>query len=297
MNESESIPEIAPTGGNGSADCTQADYRRIVDGVPGCILVAGAEGQIVYANKVAIATLGRTLEDLSGAGWMKNLDSNFVTEAEKAWRRCVQEREPLDAIWRFRQHDGTYRWHHLKAEPTIDHDSTGVTWYILGIDVDELFKAQEVLKASEHEAREILDRIPAMISLRTEEGIAYTNRRLSDYVGASLTDLRDGSYLEYIHPDDRKVVIEDHVKSSATKPNDVIYRLRGKDGIYRWFHTRAEPHLSEDGRVYRWYALNSDIDDLYRSRELLRERELQLNLLTETLPALLWKANPDGTIV
>jgi PAS domain S-box-containing protein len=73
--------------------------------------------------------------------------------------------------------------------------------------------------------------------------------------------------------------------------------LRGKDGIYRWFHTRAEPYVGEDGSVYRWYALNSDVDELYRSRELLRERELQLNLLTETLPALLWKTAPDGTIV
>jgi hypothetical protein len=297
MNESESISEIAQTGGNGSVEGTQADYRRIVDYVPGCVLVADAKGQIVYANKVAVATLGRTLDDLSGAAWLKNLDSSLITEAEKTWQRCVQNREPLDAIWRFRQHDGTYRWHHLKAQPTADNDSTGVTWYILGIDVDELFKAQEALKASEREAREILDRIPAMISLRTEEGITYTSRRLSDYVGASITDLRDGSYLDYIHPDDRKVVVENHVKSSGKKPNDVIYRLRGKDGIYRWFHTRAEPHLSEDGKIYRWYALNSDIDDLYRSRELLRERELQLNLLTETLPALLWKAKPDGTIV
>jgi PAS domain S-box-containing protein len=45
------------------------------------------------------------------------------------------------------------------------------------------------------------------------------------------------------------------------------------------------------------YGLPGDEDDLYRSRELLRERELQLNLLTETLPALIWKAAPDGTIV
>jgi len=35
----------------------------------------------------------------------------------------------------------------------------------------------------------------------------------------------------------------------------------------------------------------------YRSRELLRERELQLNLFTENLPAVLFKAAPDGTIV
>lgn len=44
-------------------------------------------------------------------------------------------------------------------------------------------------------------------------------------------------------------------------------------------------------------SLSSDIDDVHRFRDLLRERELQLNLLTETLPALLWKAAPDGSIV
>jgi hypothetical protein len=297
MNEAETKADVASTGDNRSLDGVQTDYRRIVDSVPGCILVADAEGQIVYANKVAVATLGRSLEDLLGDGWFKTIDWSLMNEAEKTWQRCIRKREPLDATWRFRQHDDTYRWKHLKADPTADSDSMAVTWYILGVDVDEQFKAQEALRASEQEAREILDRVPAMISTRTEEGIAYANRRLSDYVGAVITDLRDGSYLDHIHPEDRKAVLEDHIRASDQGPNEVIYRLRGKDGIYRWFHTRAEPYLCEDGSVHRWYALNSDIDDLYRSRELLRERELQLNLLTETLPALLWKATPDGTII
>jgi hypothetical protein len=135
-----------------------------------------------------------------------------------------------------------------------------------------------------------------MISIRTEEGVAYTNKRLSDYVGAVITDLRDGSYLDYTHPDDRSAMVTEHIKSPAKEPNDIIYRLRGKDGVYRWFHTRAEPYFNEDGSIYRWYALNSDIDDLYRSRELLREREFQLNLLTETLPAVLWKADLTGRL-
>ena len=39
-------------------------FRRIVANVPGCVLVADAKGQIVYANRVAVATLGRQLEDL-----------------------------------------------------------------------------------------------------------------------------------------------------------------------------------------------------------------------------------------
>jgi PAS domain S-box-containing protein len=165
-----------------------------------------------------------------------------------------------------------------------------------GVDVDEQFRAREALQASEHEARVILDRVPAMISTRTEEGVAYTNKRLSDYVGVVVTNLRDGSYLDYIHPDDRAAIVADHIKSPNKRPNDITYRLRGKDGVYRWFHTRAEPFFNEDGSIYRWYALNSDIDDLSRSRELLREREFQLNLVTETLPAILWKADLNGQV-
>ena len=108
MNESEPKSDATPTGGNRSVDGTRTDYRRIVDSVPGCILVADAEGQIVYANKIAVATLGRSLEDLLGTGWLKSLDCSLIKDAEKTWQRCVQKREPLNAIWRFRQHDDTY---------------------------------------------------------------------------------------------------------------------------------------------------------------------------------------------
>jgi PAS domain S-box-containing protein len=202
----------------------------------------------------------------------------------------------LDVIWLFRVYDGTYRWQHLRAEPSSQEESGHAIWYLVGVDVDEQFKAREALQASESEALEILDRVPAMISIRTEEGVAYTNKRLSDYVGAVITDLRDGSYLDYTHPDDRAAMVADHIESPNKGPKEIIYRLRGTDGSYRWFHTRAEPYFNEDGTIYRWYALNSDIDNLYRSRELLRERELQLNLLTETLPAILWKADLNGQI-
>jgi PAS domain S-box-containing protein len=78
---------------------------------------------------------------------------------------------------------------------------------------------------------------------------------------------------------------------------DHLYRLRGADGAYRWFRTIAEPHPSVDGESYCWYGVATDIDELYCSRELLRERELQLNLFTDNIPAVLFKAAPDGTIV
>jgi PAS domain S-box-containing protein len=284
---------------NGSrpdGDRQDLDFRRIADSVPGCILVADADGKAMYANKGFIAALGRPLEELLGEGWLESVEPGSLEEAKADWYGCIRTKERLDVTWQFRVHDGTYRWQHLKAEPSCHDEKEDACWYLLGVDVDEQFRTREALQASEREAREILDRVPAMISIRSEEGAAYTNKRLSDYVGAVITDLRDGSYLDYTHPDDRAAMVAEHIKSQNRGPNDIIYRIRGKDGIYRWFHTRPEPYFNEDGSIYRWYALNNDIDDLYRSRELLRERELQLNLLTDTVPAILWKADLDGRI-
>jgi PAS domain S-box-containing protein len=272
------------------------DFRRVADTVPGCILIADADGKVLYANRAVIAALGRPLEELLGEGWLESLEPASLEEAKARWYDCIRTGERLDATWRFRVHDGTYRWQHLKAEPSYYDEKEDTRWCLLGVDVDEQFRTLEALRASEREAREILDRVPAMISIRMDEGVAYTNKRLSDYIGAVITDLQDGSYLDYVHPDDRAVFVEKYIKASNKGPNDIIYRLRGKDGIYRWFHTRVEPYFNEDGGVYRWYSLNSNIDDLYRSRELLRERELQLNLLAETLPAILWKTDLNGQI-
>jgi PAS domain S-box-containing protein len=288
--------DYVSNGSRSDDDRQGVDFRRVADTVPASILVADANGKVLYANKRFVAPLGRSLEELVGEGWLESIEPTFREEAKAKWYDCIRTRTRLDVIWLFRVYDGTYRWQHLRAEPSSQEESGDASWYLVGVDVDEQFKAREALQASESEAREILDRVPAMISIRTEEGVAYTNKRLSDYVGAVITDLRDGSYLDYTHPDDRAAMVADHIKSPNKGPNDIIYRLRGKDGIYRWFRTRAEPYFNEDGTIYRWYALNSDIDNLYRSRELLRERELQLNLLTETLPAILWKADLNGQI-
>jgi PAS domain S-box-containing protein len=233
------------------SDRQDLDFRRVADTVPASILVADADGKVLYANKRFVAALGRPPEELVEEGWLESIEPTFREETKAKWYDCIRTRTRLDVIWRFRVYDGTYRWQHLRAEPSSHEESGDARWYLVGVDVDEQFKAREALQASEREAREILDRVPAMISIRTEGGIAYTNTRLSDYVGAVITDLRDGSYLDYTHPDDRAAMVADHIKSPNKGPNDIIYRLRGKDGIYRWFHTRAEPYFNEDGTIHR----------------------------------------------
>src|SRR6202008_4491470 len=53
-------------------------------------------------------------------------------------------------------------------------------------------------------------------------------------------------------------------------------RARGRDGRYRWFLVSYNPWLDADGRIVRWYATGTDIDERKRSEERTRNENLAL---------------------
>lgn len=53
-------------------------------------------------------------------------------------------------------------------------------------------------------------------------------------------------------------------------------RALGPDGRYRWFLIHYNPLLDADGRIVRWYATGTDIDDRKRSEDRVRNENLAL---------------------
>src|SRR5439155_17179505 len=57
----------------------------------------------------------------------------------------------------------------------------------------------------------------------------------------------------------------------ATKtPFESEYRMRRKDGEWRWTAARAVPLRNDDGTVREWVGMNTDITGRKRSMELFR---------------------------
>jgi hypothetical protein len=77
---------------------------------------------------------------------------------------------------------------------------------------------------------------------------------------------------------------------------NVEHHMRRADGAYRWFHVRGLPLRDNQGIVVRWYCVLTDIEDRKRTEEALRASEHHLRLITETIPALVWRTTPDGQI-
>jgi formate hydrogenlyase transcriptional activator len=139
--------------------------------------------------------------------------------------------------------------------------------------------AFEKIKKSETELREIVDVIPQTIIVLNPDGKAiYANRVALEYTGLSLDDVRGDDFRARVfHPDDvQRLREERHKGLSGTAPFENEQRALGKDGKYRWFLIRYNPLLDESGKVIRWYATGTDIDDRKRVEDRLRNETVAL---------------------
>src|SRR6267378_3501214 len=160
------------------------------------------------------------------------------------------------------------------------------------------------LRQERDELRRIVDLIPQQIVVLNPEGIAiYANRVSMEYTGLSLEQVRAGDFSERVfHPEDIQKLREQRRKALAGAiPFECEQRGLGKNGKYRWFLIRYNPFLGDDGKVIRWYATATDIENGKQTREALRnaldqvqKSEARLRQVIDTIPTLVWCDLADG---
>jgi PAS domain S-box-containing protein len=154
------------------------------------------------------------------------------------------------------------------------------------------------------ELRGIVDLIPQTIIVLNPNGKAiYANRDALEYTGLSLDELQSDDFRDRVfHHEDVLRLQEDRQKSlSGTIPFENEQRVLGKDGKYRWFLIRCSPLLDGNGKVVRWYATPTDIEDRKRAQEALRnaldqvqKSEAKLRQVIDTIPTMAWCNLADG---
>ena len=129
---------------------------------------------------------------------------------------------------------------------------------------------------------EVLDNIPGLVVVLTAEGmLEFVNRRVREYFGLTLEELKGWITSEAIHPDDLSHTISTLRHAIKTgQPYRLDDRLRRSDGAYRWFHHDGIPIRDAEGRIVNWYVLFTDIherktaeDELQRSEQSLHEAQ------------------------
>lgn len=139
-------------------------------------------------------------------------------------------------------------------------------------DIGEVAELRRRLTDSERQFRMLANNIPQLAWIADTDGsIFWYNDRWYDYTGTTLDQMFGWGWTGVHHPDH-----VERVKSRIQQSWDTgaewedTFPLRGRDGSYRWFLSRAKPLRDDDGKIWRWFGTNTDITDQRQSEETIR---------------------------
>jgi PAS domain S-box-containing protein len=132
------------------------------------------------------------------------------------------------------------------------------------------------------ELRAALNLIPGHTWYATPAGsLTFVSASCADYLGlpeghplrtGAVTDAAWDAHIALLHPDDHDETRR--VWSSClslVSAGEVSFRVRGAEGSYRWFLSRAEPMKAANGSLLGWIGINFEVEERKRAEFYLAE--------------------------
>lgn len=258
---------------------SERSWRQIVDCVPGFVCTATAAGEPEFFNRQFLDYLGKTVEELRNWTTIDAIHPDDLPPSITDFRHSIETGQPWHHVQRLRRVDGVYRWFQSRGLPQRDADGGIIRWFGLLTDIEDQKRAEEKVRQSEADLRAITDTIRHPIVVLAAEGeVLYANRVALDYYGLTMAEVKSGEFLmRACHPDDvERVLDKRNVGLSKGVPFDSEARILLKNGQYRWQLIQYNPLKEESGKIIRWYATATDIDDRKKTEERLRNENFVL---------------------
>ena len=147
-------------------------------------------------------------------------------------------------------------------------------------------------RSGEDRFRFLMDSAPVMVRMTGGDGLCqYFNRAWLEFRGRTVEQEQGNGWAEGLHPDDHDLCMETYLKSfSARQPYRLEYRLRRRDGEYRWVEDQGVPRFEEDGTFAGFIGSTMDVstrtrgiftpdEEAVRMVFALTERERQVLVL------------------
>ena len=161
---------------------------------------------------------------------------------------------------------------------------------------DSKERARAAAALHEYDAlRSIADTAPVMLWVTGPDGqCSFLSRGWRDFTGQSEETGLGSGWIDPLHPDERASVQSAFSAAAAKRaPFNLEYRLRRHDGVYRWVIDSGRPRFGDDGAYLGYVGIVIDITERQQKELDLRHSRERLELLSDTVPALISYVGAD----
>ncbi len=285
---------------------SEARFRAIADLVPDLLWSNDASGRVEWFNRRWSEYTGQEMNEALGQGWLEAIHPDDRPVTLKCWRQTLQAQACFVAEHRIRRHDGAWRWHLLRSEPSLDTAGHVSRWFGSAIDVHDQYCAQQLLEQRVQqrtaELRAILDTAASAIVATDRTGhITMLNPAAERMLALPTAQAQGRSMLEFLLAEELRFdahwlpveLVELLTPGAADKSGDRRARHRGEFTCVRTDGTRF-PALSSfgllrdtQGEATGFIVSFTDLSGRKAMEEMLRQRTREAEAASQAKSAFL----------
>lgn len=274
---------------------SEEKYRDLVENSNEVIFTLDTNAVVTYISPAVEPVGGYTQDEVIGRSSVEFIHPDDAADVALSMQKVIAgDLDPTE--YRLRLKSGEYRWVRSASKPIYDgSEIVGIRGVL--VDVTERRMAEEAVRDSERRFRALVENSSDGIALVSRDGnVAYLGPSTSKIIGYQPEELMGQSVLGIVHPDDvaeAGQTLSEVVSEGTSVPK--AYRVRHKDGSWRWIEIRAT-NLLEEPSVQAIVANYRDITERKLADEALKRSEENHKALALAIPDLMLRVRRDGTI-
>jgi adenylate cyclase len=290
---------------------SEARYRTLIEQLPSNVYAVehALDPDVLYCSPTIEAMLGRPPTDLTEnrVRWAELIHPDDREAAWGTWEHAVLHEERFDAEYRVFHADGSIVWVRDTCDLVRDADGSPAFWQGVMHDVTSEKRAEEKLRASETWYRTLVEQLPAVVYVESDEPAPrtlYVSPNVREilgyepdfYVGVTAIE----GWIDLVHPDDRDRIFGEWTEAGEPQTYISEYRLIRPNGSTVWVRDTARlVHDARGNRRY-WHGVLLDVGAEKHAEEERRdaeraatEAEARYRALVEGVPAVVYEMGPD----
>lgn len=277
----------------------EAFLRSILDSSADCIQVLDLEGHLLSINRAGqIALAIDNFETWRGRTWQSLWPDEYALETKHVLR-TAQEGGMGRFLGTCPAHDGTLKTWDVIMTPIGNVREGALRLLCISRDMTAMQDISRERDETEIRFRALADNMAQLAWMADAEGaILWYNQRWFDYTGTTLEQVQGSGWHVVQHPEhlDRVAAKFQQCVQTETDWEDT-FPLRGVDGTYRWFLSRARPIRNEHGQVVRWFGTNTDITDRLAADQAFMRAHAQLKSIVDAAADAIVTIDEHGQIL